>query len=39
MGMAIVSDIVKLHDGRLQIDSTHGVGTTVTLWLPLAAVQ
>ena len=39
LGMAIVSDIVKLHDGRLQIDSTHGVGTTVTLWLPLAAVQ
>jgi len=34
LGMAIVSDIVKLHRGRLHIASAVGQGTTVTLWLP-----
>ncbi|WP_088278998.1 ATP-binding protein [Ideonella sp. A 288] len=34
LGMSIVKEIVELLDGQLAIDSTAGVGTTVTLWLP-----
>ena len=34
LGLAIVKHIVNRHRGRLQIDSTEGVGTTVSTWLP-----
>lgn len=34
LGMSIVKEIVALHQGRLEIDSRLGEGTTVTLWLP-----
>jgi len=37
LGMSIVKEIVELHGGMLQIDSTPGEGTTVTLWFPLAS--
>lgn len=36
LGMSIVKEIVQLHDGEVDIDSTPGVGTCVTLWLPQA---
>ena len=36
LGLAIVKHIVNRHRGRLHIDSTEGVGTTVTTWLPAA---
>ena len=36
LGMSIVKEIVELSGGHLQIDSTLGAGTTVTLWLPAA---
>jgi len=37
LGLAIVKHIVERHRGRLDIASTLGVGTTVTVELPLAA--
>jgi two-component system phosphate regulon sensor histidine kinase PhoR len=36
LGLAIVKHIVERHRGMLDIDSTPGVGTTVTVTLPLA---
>ena len=34
LGLAIVKHIVNRHRGHLAIDSTEGVGTTVSVWLP-----
>jgi len=34
LGMSIVQEIVTLHRGKIDIESTIGEGTTVTLWLP-----
>ena len=36
LGMSLVKEIVELQGGRVDIDSRHGEGTSVTLWLPLA---
>jgi two-component system phosphate regulon sensor histidine kinase PhoR len=36
LGLAIVKHIVNRHRGQMAIDSTEGVGTTVTVWLPSA---
>jgi signal transduction histidine kinase len=36
LGMSLVKEIVELQGGRVDIASTPGRGTTVTLWLPLA---
>ena len=35
LGMSLVHEIVKLHGGRVQVESIPGRGTNVTLWLPL----
>ncbi len=35
LGMSIVKEIIELHDGEIELSSNAGVGTTVTLWLPL----
>ena len=32
---ALAAEILRLHGGRLDIDSEPGVGTTVTVWLPI----
>ena len=37
LGLAIVKHILNRHHGRLQIESTPGVGSTFTVFLPLAA--
>ena len=36
LGMSIVSEILKLHRGRVEISSIPGTGTEVTLWLAAA---
>ena len=35
IGLALVADLVKVHDGRVDLDSTPGRGTTFTVTLPL----
>lgn len=35
LGMTIVKEIVELHGGQVSLHSAHGVGTTVTLWIPV----
>jgi signal transduction histidine kinase len=37
LGMSIVKEIMDIHGGRIEIESTPGAGTVVTLWLPRAA--
>jgi len=37
LGMSIVSEILGLHGGRVEITSTPGAGTDVTLFIPAAA--
>jgi signal transduction histidine kinase len=34
LGMSIVQEIVNLHGGKVNVASTAGLGTTVTIWLP-----
>lgn len=39
LGLAIVKHIVSRHRGQLRIDSEVGVGTTISIWLPLAGME
>lgn len=34
LGMAIVKEIIELHGGHLDIDSSPGLGTSITIFLP-----
>ncbi|HIZ19953.1 MAG TPA: HAMP domain-containing histidine kinase [Firmicutes bacterium] len=36
IGLALADEIIRRHKGRLDIDSEEGVGTTVTILLPVA---
>ncbi|MEI8168262.1 MAG: ATP-binding protein [Rhodoferax sp.] len=36
LGMNIVQEIIEIHHGRVDVHSTMGKGTTVTVWLPRA---
>lgn len=36
LGMSLVKEIMEIHGGGVEVESTFGVGTTVTLWLPVA---
>ena len=35
LGLSIVKEILELHQGQVELHSTPGAGTQVTLWLPL----
>ncbi|WP_374259829.1 PAS domain S-box protein [Zoogloea sp.] len=35
LGLSLVKEIIELHAGRVELESEAGVGTTLTLWLPL----
>ncbi len=35
LGMTIVKEIVELHGGQVELSSQSGVGTQVTLWIPV----
>jgi two-component system cell cycle sensor histidine kinase PleC len=39
LGLALVQGLAKLHGGRAWISSTEGVGTSVCVYFPLAAVK
>jgi len=39
LGLAIADRIVTDHGGRIVVDSAVGVGTTMTVWLPLAGAE
>ena len=36
LGLAIVQEVANLHQGRIEVESEEGEGTTVNVWLPLA---
>lgn len=36
LGMSLVKEIMEIHQGRVDIESTPDLGTQVTLWLPAA---
>lgn len=39
LGLPIVKSLVELHGGAIDVASTLGKGTTVTIWLPLEAAE
>ena len=39
IGLAVADEIIKQHNGLLFIESKEGVGTTVTIVLPMASPE
>ena len=38
LGLPLAKQLVEMHGGRLSIESTPGVGTTVTVTLPVSRI-
>ena len=39
IGLAVVDELIKMHNGTLDIQSKLGIGTTVTIALPVEVVE
>ena len=39
IGLAVVDELIKMHNGSLDIQSKLGIGTTVTIALPVEVVE
>jgi DNA-binding response OmpR family regulator/anti-sigma regulatory factor (Ser/Thr protein kinase) len=39
IGLSVVKELVDLMQGKIQLDSTEGIGTTITVTLPVVEVQ
>lgn len=37
LGLALSKDIMEKHQGRIDVESTEGVGSTFTMWIPIKA--
>ena len=36
LGLSVVKAVADLHGGRVEVDSTEGLGTTFSVYLPMA---
>ena len=39
LGLTIARDLVAAHGGRLDLESSPGIGSTFTIWLPVASLE
>lgn len=34
LGLSLVKEIIRIHGGKVELQSTYGTGTTIVIWLP-----